>query len=390
MPRPERVAAPPVAHPFPPRPPLPDPERVTPGPPHVRDALDVRRAMRWVLVAVAPAALVGVWNAGFQALAAARGVGLEALPGWRGALLQALGVPVDPGAPLACLATGLAQVLPLAAVAGLVGWLWERIFSRRRGGRRDEALPVVVTLFVLILPPTLPLWQAALGVSFAVVVGLEIFGGTGRNVVNPALAGLAFLTFAYPASFSGGSAWVAVPETGRAPVLATVAGEGMEALRREGVTWLDTLLGREVGAIGETSALACLVGALLLVGLGLASGRVLAGGVAGLVATAVLAGLLGDPARPELGLPWSWHLTSGSFAFGLAFLATDPVTSAATPAGRLLYGATIGFLVVLVRVFNPAYSEGVVMAILLANVLAPLYDHGVVRWQLRRRRRRLG
>lgn len=361
----------------------------TGGPPHVHDALDLRRAMRTVLVAAVPAALAGLVNVGHQALAAAGG-DPGALTGAAGPAVRVLGVPADPDRLGACLLVGLAGVLPLALVAAAFGAIWERIFARRRGGRRDEALPVVVAFFVLIVPPTLPLWQAALGVSFAVVVGLEIFGGTGRNVVNPSLAGLAFLVFAYPASFSGEGAFVAASGARATPVLATAAQGGFEAVRASGVTWTDTLIGREVGAVGETSALACLLGALVLVGAGLASWRILAGGVLGLVATALAAGALGDAERPLVGLPWAWHLTSGSFAFGLVFLATDPVTSAATAGGRWAYGATIGFLVVLIRVFNPAYPEGVVMAILLANVLAPLYDHVAVRLAVRRHRRRRG
>ena len=346
--------------------------------------------MRVVLGALAPAALVGTWNVGFQALDAAARLGAEPLAGWRGAPLRALGVAPDPEQLLACLAFGLACVLPLAFVVGVFGWLWERLFSRRRQGRHDEALPVVVTLFVLIVPPTLPLWQAAVGVSVAVVLGLEIFGGTGRNAVNPALVGLAFLTFAYPGSFSGEGRWIAAAGATGAPVLVTASEGGLAAVRAAGTLWTDTLLGREVGAVGETSALACLLGALILVGAQLASWRILAGGVLGLVATTLLAGALGDPARPLADLPWTWHLSSGSFAFGLAFLATDPVTSASTRGGRWAYGASIGVLVVLVRVFNPAYPEGVVMAILLANVLAPLYDHVALRRAVRRRRRRLG
>ena len=355
--------------------------------PHVRDALDVRRAMRTALLAAAPAALAGVLNVGHQALAAAERADTAAPPGWRGAPLHALGFSTDPSSWAACLAWGLACVLPLAAVSAAVGAAWERVFARRRGGRPDPALSVVVAYFVLIVPPTLPLWQAALGISFAVVVGLEIFGGTGRNVVNPSLTGLAFLLFAYPASFSGEGAWVAGPGGG-APVMVLAAQGGLEAVQETGLRWSDTLLGREVGAVGETSALACLLGALFLVAAQLASWRVIAGGVAGLAGAAALAGALGEGGSPAASLPWTWHLTAGSFAFGLAFLATDPVTSAATPGGRWAYGLSIGVLVVVVRVFNPAYPEGVVMAILLANVLAPLYDHVATRLALRRFRRR--
>jgi Na+-transporting NADH:ubiquinone oxidoreductase subunit B len=355
--------------------------------PHVRDGLDLRRAMRCVLLAVLPCALVGAGNAGYQALLAARGRGLAAPPGSRGAFLAALGLAGSPESALACAVYGLACLLPILAVAGGVAWAWERLFARLRGRGPSEAFPVVAVLFALTLPPALPLWQVALGSSFAVVIGLEIFGGTGRNVVNPALAGFLFLYFAYPASFSGEGVWVGLRGSSATPVLPLLAAGGLPALEAQGPGWARTFTGLEPGALGETSALACLVGGAFLVHVGLASWRVIAGGVLGLVVTVALANAFGDPARPQIGLPAHWHLTSGSFAFALVFLATDPVTSTTTALGRLGYGALIGALTGLVRVFNPAHPEGAMMAVLLGNVLAPLLDHLVVRLHVRRRRR---
>ena len=355
--------------------------------PHLRDGLDLRRAMACVLVAVTPGAGVGIANAGHQALLAARELGLDRLPGWRGGLLVALGLPPAPQSALACLVYGLACALPVLAVAALVAWGWDRVFARLRDRAPCEALPVVVVLLCLLLPPAIALWQVALGASVAYVVGLAIFGGTGRNPVHPALVGFSFLYFAYPASFSGPGAWVALDGARAVPPLAALADGGFGVVE---TSWLDTLLGRTPGGLGETSALACLLGGAFLVYAQLASWRVIAGGVLGLVATALLANGLGDPERPLVGVPWHWHLTLGSFAFGLVFLATDPVTSAATRAGRWVYGGLIGFLTVLIRVFNPAHAEGALMAIMLANVLAPLFDHVVVRAHVRRRRRRLG
>jgi Na+-transporting NADH:ubiquinone oxidoreductase subunit B len=360
-----------------------------PGAPHVRDTLDLRRAMRVVLWAVAPCAGVGVVNTGWQALCAAQRSGLAAPPGWRGALLASLGATTRPDSGLACALLGLAWLLPVLAVAAAAGLAWGELFARVRRRPRSEAIPVVVVLFALLLPPAVPLWQVAIGASLAVVLGLEIFGGTGRNVVNPALVGFALLYFAYPASFSAEGVWVATPGAQAKPVLAAAARGGMEAVRAQGITWSDTLVGLEPGALGETSALACALGGALLVWTGLASWRVMLGAVAGLAATAALANAFGDPDRPLVGLPVAWHLSTGAFAFGVAFLATDPVTSAVTPAGRWAYGAFVGFFTVLVRVFNPAHAEGVVMAVLLGNVLAPLLDHVAVRVRLRRRRRRL-
>ena len=232
------------------------------------------------------------------------------------------------------------------------------------------------------------MWQAVVGISFGLVVGMEIFGGTGRYVFHPVLVGLAFLYFTYPASFSGEGVWVGVPGADGTTVLRAASEGGLAALGAGSIRWIDTLVGLEPGALGETSALACLAGGVLLVYARLASWRVLAGGVLGLVITAELSNALADATRPLRGLAWHWHLTTGSFAFGLVFLATDPVTSAVTAAGRWAYGALIGFLVVVVRVFNPAHPEGVMVAILLANVLAPLLDRAVVwRYGLRRRRR---
>lgn len=363
---------------------------VTRAAPHVRDTLDVRRAMHCVLWAVLPCAAVGVANAGHQALAASGRLGLGAPPGWRGEGLRALGLSLAPDSAAACVAYGFLLAAPVLAVATAAGWAWDRLFARLRNRTPSEALPVVVVLFALSLPPGIPLWQVALGASFAVVVGLEIFGGTGRNVVNPALAGFAFLYFAYPASFSGEGAWVGVDGVSGATALGVAAEGGLRALEAQGPTWTRTFVGGVPGAFGETSALACLAGGLVLVYTGLASWRVIAGGVLGLVATVLAANALGDPARPLVGLPWYWHLTVGSFAFGLVFLATDPVTSATTAAGRWAYGGFIGFLVALVRVFNPAHAEGVLMAILLGNVLAPLLDHVVVRVHVLRRSRRRG
>jgi Na+-transporting NADH:ubiquinone oxidoreductase subunit B len=267
---------------------------------------------------------------------------------------------------------------PIAAVAAISAWVWHRIFLRLRGRGAAEALPVVVALFTLSLPPTLPLWQVAFGSSAAVVLGLEIFGGTGRNVANPALVGVALLAFAYPASFSGEGSWVALDGAEATPALRLLAQEGAEALLDGELGWRATFVGSEPGALGDTSAAACLLGALVLVRAGLASWRVIVGGALGLLASVALANAVGESARPELGLPGWWHLTTGSFAFGLVFLATDPVTSPLTKAGRWVYGALIGLVTALVRIFNPAIEDGTWMAILLGNLLAPLIDRAVV------------
>jgi Na+-transporting NADH:ubiquinone oxidoreductase subunit B len=355
--------------------------------PHLRDGLDLRRAMRWVLWAVAPCAIAGLANTGHQALAAAE-LWLEPPTSGPYRWLVALGLPTAPGNPIACLAYGLCVAAPIAAVAAMTAWAWHRIFVRLRGRGAGEALPVVVALFALSLPPTLPLWQVAFGTSAAVVFGLEIFGGTGRNVANPALVGVALLTFAYPASFSGEGSWIALEGAETTLPLRVLAQQGAKTLLDGELDWRATFLGSEPGALGDTSAAACLLGALVLVGAGLASWRVITGGVLGLVAAVALGNAVGDAARPEVGLPGWWHLTTGSFAFGLVFLATDPVTSPLTNAGRWVYGALIGLVTALVRIFNPAIDDGATLSILLGNLLAPLIDRGVVGIHAWRRTRR--
>lgn len=371
-----------------PRPAPPARGQVTRGAPHVRDSLDVQRVVGWWLAALAPTALLGAWNTGFQALSAAQGLGLDAVPGWRGAVLAGAGLPAAPGSALACVLYGLACLVPALAVAGLAGALVGVVFARARGRAPGATLPLVVVLFVLMLPPDLPLWQVALGAAFGVAVGLEVFGGTGRNVVNPAVVGVALLYFAYPGGFSGAGAWVALDGAEAATALGLAAEGGTAALDAADRTLADAFLGREPGAPGETSALACLLGGALLLYGRLASWRIVAGGVLGLAATAAAAGALADPGRPLAGLSPAWHLSAGGFAFALLFLATDPVTSAATRGGRWALGLWIGFFVALVRIFNPAHREGVLMAVLLGNVLAPLFDHVAVRaWAWRRRRR---
>lgn len=342
-----------------------EPARLTPGAPHVRNAFDVSAAMRCVLAAAAPCLSVALYNSGYQAsLALAQGA---SQPGWRSTLLSGIGLAPAPDSPLACLAHGALWVAPLLGVSLLAGWLVERAFARARGREADHvALPVIALLFTLSLPAGLPLWQAALGCAVGVALGKEIFGGFGRNFVNPALTGLAFLYFSYPDA-------LVVDAT----PLAAAAEGGRAGLEAAGFAWRDAFLGRVPGALGQTSALACLAGAALLLYSGVASWRILAGGALGLLAA--LAALAPLAAHPLAALPWHWHAVLGSFAFALVFLATDPVTAAVTNPGRWLYGLLIGALVVLVRLANPAHLDGALLAVLFANVSAPLLDQVAAR-----------
>jgi len=362
-------------------------ETLTAGAPHVREGADVAGAQRDTLIALVPCAIVGIANAGHQTLAAGANLGFQGPQGWRGEALAFLGIAATPGGVAASITTGLLWALPVLATTLLASLFWTAVFARVRGRTPSPSAPVVAVLLALMLPAPVPLWQAALAASFAVVVGLEIFGGTGRNPVHPAVVGFLFLYFAYPASFSAPGAWVGFADAEETTLLRALAGGGLEAVDTFGFTPWKSALGFEPGALGETSAIACAAGAAWLVLRGLASWRVVAGGVAGLALTLLGLGALAE-GRPPLLLPWSWHLVTGSFAFALAFLATDPVTGAMTRAGRWIHGFLVGALTALVRGLNPAHPEGTMMAVLLGSVLAPLVDHVVVRVRLARRARR--
>jgi Na+-transporting NADH:ubiquinone oxidoreductase subunit B len=357
--------------------------------PHIRSTIDLAWVTRAVLVALVPGLAVGLYNTGYQANHALALLGLETIEGWRGTVLVALGVGYDEAAVPACVLHGALYFLPLFGVALVTGALWERVFAVLRKRRASTGLVLVAALFTLSLPPTLPLWQAVLGMSFGIVVGREIFGGTGRNVIHPALAGLAFLYFSYPAAMKGDGVWVAVAGYPGATALAVAAAGGLEAITEAGTSWSQSFFGRIPGALGQTSTVACLLGAAYLIHARVASWRIMLGALLGLSATALLLGWTSSAAFPVARLPWYWHLSLGSFAFGTIFLATDPVTSPATDAGRWIHGLLIGFLVVLIRAANPLHPEGTMLAILLGSIFAPLIDHGVVRVNVRRRRRRL-
>jgi Na+-transporting NADH:ubiquinone oxidoreductase subunit B len=362
---------------------------ITAGPPHVRDALNVNRVMRCVILAILPCTAMALYTVGYLANEAIDDLAMDTLPGWRGDLILWLGLDFDSERILSCVVHGLLYFAPVYVVALAVGAACQKLFERVRGRPSGGGLGVTALVFALSLPATIPLWQVAIGIAVGVVIGKEIFGGLGRNLVNPALVGLAFLFYAYPGYLTGDAVWVPIDGYSGATVLGVAAHGGQQAIVREGWTWMETLIGRIPGAFGETSAIACALGAAVLLATRIASWRVVVAGVLGLSLTAMAFETLGEGWGPAGTLPWYWHLTAGSFAFGIVFLATDPVTSAMTDAGRWVYGALIGALVVGIRVANPAVSEGVMMAIILGNVFAPLIDHVVVRVDGIRRGRRL-
>jgi Na+-transporting NADH:ubiquinone oxidoreductase subunit B len=356
--------------------------------PHVRDGIDLKRVMIYVYVATFPVLLIGCYNTGYQANLALEAMGLESVPNWRAFFLDSVGY--DPGSIWACLIHGLLYFLPIYITVFAVGGAWEMLFAGVRNHEINEGFFITSMLFALILPPDIPLWQAALGISFGIVVAKEIFGGTGKNFLNPALAGRAFLFFAYPGEISGDLVWVAVDGYSMATPLAlggaAVEGQSaVQAIQAGGFSWWDSFWGIVPGTVGAESAFGCLLGAVLIIYTGVASWRIMAGCVIGLVATVLLFNAVGAGAGPLYGLPWYWHLALGGFAFGTVFMATDPVSASHTEAGRWVFGILIGFMTALIRVVNPAYPEGIMLAILFANLFAPLIDYVVVRLNVRRR-----
>ncbi len=364
------------------------PGNVTRVAPHARDGIDLKRLMMFVVFALTPCALVALWNTGYQANTAMANMGIASAAGWQGLFLDSLGIGYDPNSVWDCMWHGLVYFLPIYIVTLAAGGFWEVLFAGVRNHEINEGFLVTSLLFALTLPPDIPLWQVAVGMSFGVVIAKEIFGGTGKNFLNPALAGRAFLFFAYPGQISGDTVWTAVDGFSGATPLAIAASGGMEALAQADITWTQMFLGQIQGSLGETSTLACLIGAAFLIYTKVASWRIMAGVLLGMIGTTLMFNFIGSDTNPMYAVPWYWHLVMGSFAFGMVFMATDPVTAASTHTGRWIYGVLIGFMVILIRVANPAFPEGVMLAILFANVFASMIDYFVVRANVYRRVRR--
>lgn len=350
---------------------------------HVRDGIDLKRVMITVWLATFPAIFYGMWNLGFQANTAMAAMSIDAAPGWHGWLIG-LFAGYDPGSLWDNLWHGAAYFLPIYIVTFLVGIFWEILFAIVRGHEVNEGFFVTSILFALIVPPDIPLWQVALGISFGVVIGKEVFGGTGKNFLNPALTGRAFLFFAYPAEISGDAVWTAVDGFSGATPLSIAATEGYQIMA-DTLSWSDAFFGKMQGSIGETSTLAIGLGAILLLWTGIASWRIMAGVVLAMIATSLLFNTVDSTTNPLFAMPWHWHLVLGGFAFGTVFMATDPVSAAMTDKGKWIFGALIGVMVMLIRVVNPAFPEGMMLAILFANLFAPLIDHFVVQANIKRR-----
>mgnify|MGYP000950567389 FL=1 len=377
------------------------PGKVTTGRTHVRDGADLKRLMITVVVALTPAILWAIFNTGYQAnlaierLAASGGdVGSYALDNWRTSLYLAMGLQVSSASIVGCVVHGLLYYLPVLIVTFLVGGVWEVLFAAVRGHEVNEGFLVTGFLFPMILPPAIPLWQVAMGVSFGIVIGKEVFGGVGKNIFNPALVGRAFLFFAYPAQISGDSVWIAArgltaDGVSGATALAVVKQEGMDALAAAGFNWWDAFIGLVPGSMGETSALACLIGAAVLLVTRVGSWRSMFGVVLGTVAFSAMFNVIGSQTNPAFAMPFWWHMVLGGWAFGTVFMVTDPFSSAFAARGQFIYGFFIGVMAVLIRVINPAYPEGMMLSILFMNMFAPLIDFGFMRANIRRRAKRL-
>ncbi len=377
------------------------PGKTTAGAAHVRDALDLKRLMMTVVVALVPCVLMAMWNTGRQIHLAIAG-GATALPNWRTDAMEMLGLPFDAASLLANTAHGALYYLPVLIVTFAVGGLWEGLFAVVRRHDVNEGFLVTGMLFPLVLPPTIPLWQVAVGITFGVVVGKEIFGGTGYNVLNPALTARVFLFFAYPAQISGDAVWIAAGTSadgysgatalGDIAVLEAVEGsdaplDGLSAIEGK-VSWMQAFLGDIPGSMGETSALACLIGAAILIATGIGSWRIMVAATAGTAAISVLLDLIASNTNAMLSVPFHWHVVLGGWAFGIVFMATDPVSAAQTNRGRYIYGFLVGVLAILIRTVNPAFPEGVMLGILFMNLFAPLIDHYVLKANIKRRQAR--
>jgi len=362
------------------------PSDVTRGTTHVRDGNDLKRTMTFVVIATLFCILMAMYNTGYQANLAIEAMGLAETTSWRSIPMSLFGY--NPMNPLSNMVHGALFFLPIYLVTLAVGGIWEVLFATVRGHEVNEGFLVSSMLYTLILPPDIPLWQVALGISFGIVIGKEVFGGTGKNFLNPALTGRAFLFFAYPAAISGDMAWVGVDGYTMATPLGLAAQGGLDAVNAAGYSWFQSFLGFIPGSIGETSTLAIFIGAAFLLYTRIASYRIMGGVLLGMIATSVMFNMIGSDTNPMFAFPFYWHLTVGGFAFGMVYMATDPVGAAMTDTGRWIFGALIGVMVVLVRVVNPAFPEGMMLSILFANMFAPVIDYFVVQANIKRRMNR--
>ena len=351
---------------------------------HVRDGMDLKRIMGMVWVLTFPAMFWGMWNLGFQAnTAIAAGTG-EMANTWHEVIIGMF-AGNNPSSIWDNFVYGAVYFLPIYIVTFVVGGFWEVLFASVRGHEVNEGFFVSSVLFALICPPTIPLWAVALGISFGIVVGKEVFGGTGKNFLNPALTGRAFLYFAYPASMSGDAVWTAVDGFSGATALSNAFSTGLVDGKLGNLTWLDAFFGIQQGSVGEVSTLLILLSGLILMVMGIVQWRIVLGVMLGMVGTTLLFNAIGSDTNPMFSLPWHWHLVIGGFTFGMVFMATDPISASMTEVGKIWFGVLVGLMTILIRVVNPAFPEGIMLAILFANIFAPTIDYFVVQRNVKRR-----
>jgi Na+-transporting NADH:ubiquinone oxidoreductase subunit B len=339
------------------------PDKVTHSGSHIRDAIDMKRTMSIVIIALLPTLLFGMYNVGYQHFLSHG----EAAGFWQTFWF------------------GFLKVIPIVVVSYAVGLGIEFAFAQSRGHEVNEGYLVSGMLIPLVMPPDVPLWMVALSVAFAVIFGKEVFGGTGMNILNPALTARAFLFFAYPQDMSGDKVWIA--EKADAYSGATPLGHALVNDFEHMQAPMDMFLGFIPGSIGETSVVAILIGAAILLFTGIGSWRIMLATVLGTAGMAYFLNLVSF--NEYTALPGYYHLIMGGFAFGTVFMATDPVSAAQTNRGKWIYGILLGILIVIIRVFNPAYPEGVMLAILLMNVFAPLIDHYIYEANISKRLKRV-
>ena len=363
----------------------------TSNPVHVRDAVDIQKVMVTVWLATFPAMFFGMYNLGSHSLEYLESINQMNTGDWHHYLISFVGY--DSSSFFSKMWFGASYFLPIYITVFVVGIGWEALFAIVRKHEINEGAFVSTVLFSLSCPPDLPLWQAAMGITFGLVIGKEIFGGTGKNFLNPALTGRAFLYFAYPSQISGDKVWIAgladnniVPEGySGATALGVGAEKGMAGIS-ENFTWFDAFFGFIPGSVGETSIIAIGIGMIILLVTKVASWRIILGTFVGMILMSSSLNWIGSETNPMFSVPWYWHAVIGSFAFGLVFMATEPVSGAGTNTGRYIYGFVIGVTVILIRVVNPAFPEGMMLAILFANLLAPVIDHMVVMSNIKRRK----
>lgn len=355
--------------------------KVTSGASHVRDVIDLKRMMMTVVYALIPVVLMAFYNTGYQANLGLQELGAATSAHWQAQVVEWLGLGHDPSNLWSNVILGALYFLPVYIVTLAAGGFWEVLFAVVRKHEINEGFLVTSLLFPLILPPNIPYWQVVLGISFGVVIGKEIFGGVGMNILNPALTARAFLFFAYPAEISGDKVWVAVDGLSKATPLAQYADTQLSV----GYSWINSFLGFIPGSMGETSTLAILIGALILIISKVGSWRIMLSVVVGMVLMSLGLNAIGSVTNPMFNVPPQWHLVMGGFAFGTVYMATDPVSATITEQGKYVYGFLIGVLCVLVRVVNPAFPEGMMLAILFMNVFAPIIDRYFINANIKRR-----